>query len=881
MASKNNSQNDVETSESPTSNEPNTPTTLSTEASGTDPSVPLPADDNESSENGIPLERQLSKDEVESVVGVSIGRAQSHYKSSQTPAKEKSQILAESGGLDDEDGELRDVHQMVTEPPQTSSDDIEQSKDHAGPSARRPAADVTAKQQVHRGGTTRSILHDATAPTRQRSISGPMAVADGLKRLLNEMQSLSLPRSPTLPSFSFGQKSTDAGQHSRRTSTMLPRMNTSLVPAPLRKASQPTSPDDLGAAVMYPIGEQHSSTLQRRRTPAESWLDGPKTPTAASPDHGNTQSLRRVNSDQSLYLQRTLSRTSTIEDVAKWEHVQEQVNSRLKALTDSLQDSKIRMPKMPTVDMSALKPSFLNRTDTEHTGSSAHIQGESKADRTTNAPLPRRSTLQVIPSPKALTSEELDRERFPNLSRALTDLTGDVLVLGGYRGSILRSAKPPHHQLWIPIKVGLNLRKVDLEVGLTREDEERMEETIIPSGVLSHIGPVDICRRLLKKLQKCHNSSTGTLRVHDYGYDWRLSPDLLVDQLIRYLETLQCNKAKTTKERRGATIIAHSLGGLLVRSAINRRPDLFAGVVYAGVPQHCVNILGPLRNGDDVLFSSRVLTAQVNFTLRTSFALMPESGICFFNKKTKERYDLDFFDPKTWEEYRLTPCLGAPLPPYGQRKGLMDSMSESLTSFPRRASAAVIGDSTPKKNANAPMMDVKNTFEEPVKQMENSTMQPTMQSSSSADPQLSVSTRVTIPRKEAFDYLARTLASILAFKRSHAFNSDYQAANLYPPAAVIYGKSVPTVYGARVASKEAIKHSDAYDDLAFSAGDGVVLAKAAMLPPGYKIVKDGLVQTDRGHVGLLGDLEAVGRCLNAVIEGRKKGIGLGTSENVQ
>ena len=76
-------------------------------------------------------------------------------------------------------------------------------------------------------------------------------------------------------------------------------------------------------------------------------------------------------------------------------------------------------------------------------------------------------------------------------------------------------------------------------------------------------------------------------------------------------------------------------------------------------------------------------------------------------------------------------------------------------------------------------------------------------------------------------------------------------------------------------SRETIKQVDAYDDLAFAAGDGVCLASAAMLPPGYRIIKDGLVKSERGHVGLLGDLEGVGQCLKAIHRGRKEGVGLG------
>lgn len=140
----------------------------------------------------------------------------------------------------------------------------------------------------------------------------------------------------------------------------------------------------------------------------------------------------------------------------------------------------------------------------------------------------------------------------------------------------------------------------------------------------------------------------------------------------------------------------------------------------------------------------------------------------------------------------------------------------------------------------------------------------------------SFATTVTIPREKAVEYLTRTLASVKKFKQDLAFNPTHAAANIYPPISVIYGKSTPTVYGAKVDGREGIKYSDAYDQLAFASGDGVVLARAAMVPEGYKTARGGVVSSERGHVTLLSDLEAVGRCLNAVIAARRKNVGLGS-----
>ena len=50
----------------------------------------------------------------------------------------------------------------------------------------------------------------------------------------------------------------------------------------------------------------------------------------------------------------------------------------------------------------------------------------------------------------------------------------NVTMLGGYRGSILRDAASGR-RLWVPLKVGFNVRKAELAIGLTEDDELRSE----------------------------------------------------------------------------------------------------------------------------------------------------------------------------------------------------------------------------------------------------------------------------------------------------------------------------------------------------------------------------------------------------------------------
>ncbi|TAQ83808.1 hypothetical protein B7494_g7869 [Chlorociboria aeruginascens] len=894
------------------------------------------------------VESHISDADAQSIIELSIGRAATRLKAASTPAAEKAAAMEEleGGGLFDSDPETSPVLDATVETPVDVLPSHSQSSRTLGPFSptevkRNKEMSLEALQPPHLGqrpsfpinpwhsgvrtlvtspSTSQSPLQGIFDAGRRRA-SSLSAGADALRRLF--------PKS--LPSISqvgnlFGSSSSNSAAKSRSGSGSSSFAKDAGHPGstePAYESRPPLSP--MNGVNNHMHRSSHSQTfpiLDNTRLPISSSTDSP----ASTP---RPQVIRRVTSDDSL-LYHSLSRASSLGDDSRFEKQHDQVNSRVKAIRDSLQDrANFRMPQMPSIpsmpNMPSMPrvPSFSFNTMFMNSGH-ASMRWRPDTDRMPDIsdilPLPTGSRKKPSATPEPIFASGItgptvigpDGDTKParapspdsqnHLERAMESLEGDIVIMGGYRGSILRSAKPPHRQVWVPVKVGLNIRKVDLEVGLDPEDEEHMEETIFPSGMLKNIGPVDISKRLFKRLSECESARNGKLRVWDYGYDWRLSPHLLSRKLTTFLENLPSNKLSKDGPvggQKGALVIAHSLGGLITRHVVNQRPELFSGVIYAGVPQSCVNILGPIRNGDAVLLSSRVLTAQVNFTLRTSFVLLPEDGSCFIDINTKERYPVDFFGLDDWIKYRFSPCTDPPLPPFSQSSGGLGSIlnkSGSLLSLPIPSKKSVSSPSSPAFSTG----QFDNEYREPPQSPElkanravdtlrnakggtDRTLAPQMGGnvnpmSKGHNTNSSTSTAVTIPRDKAISYLRRTLAETKKFKQELYFKPELSSSNRYPPLALIYGKSIPTCCGAKVNGRESIPCADVYDNLAFASGDGVCLAKEAMLPEGYKAVYGGRISSERGHVSLLGDLKAVGRAIEAVLKGRGKGIGLGVED---
>ncbi|KAF5017944.1 hypothetical protein F66182_10091 [Fusarium sp. NRRL 66182] len=768
-----------------------------------------------------------NQDEAEAILQPALSEAARHLTSQNTPAIEKALALDKSrAGLFDVPTDTDRAGD--TSPDLSSSPEITPPVSQFAPlatsfannSPARPSQQslpspwqARPKTSAPKSSSSRpsgSVLGNVLGPARNRSKS---AGQEALRRLQKALPSLGSP-SHLIPSIS---NSFFSNPHDKASSNTWGIPSSSPVTRHHSPRIPPTSPD-------IPQARPRLSPRQPGTLGPSSRAPNP------SVSHVRPKVLRRVTSDDSL-LYHSLSRTSSLGNDEQFQDVREMVNIRFMALKDSL-------PDVPNFKMPSLPKLYNQARRSTHSLVTSHSPDAS----------PNHSHL----------SRDVDaasKDGSAVLDRVLDSLTGDLVIMGGYRGSILRSAEAPHQQVWAPVKLGLNMRKVNLEVGLEDEDEERMEETIKPDGMLKHIGPVDVSRKFIKKLRSCDNARSGKLRIWDYGYDWRLSPHLLSRKLQEYLQKLPSNQPGSPAGSRGALVISHSLGGIITRHAVNQRPDLFSGVLYCGTPQRCVNILNPLRHGDVVLLNEKLLTASVNFSMRTSFVFLPEDGFCFVDKNTGEEYPIDFYDPQEWIKWHLSPCMQPALPPSNRPHS--SSFSSFLpTSLRSRA------DSRGEKWPPSPTA-VARDYNPMAPQLSGSGAN--VEEPQPSDPQ----------RQRYLNYLTKTLAATRKFRSELAHSPAHQEANAYPPHAVLYGKSIPTVYAAQVTSRDAICCSDAYDDLLFRPGDGVVLAKEAMLPEGYSVVRGGRVCTERGHITMLGDLPAMGCALEALVRGRRKGIGMG------
>ena len=135
-----------------------------------------------------------------------------------------------------------------------------------------------------------------------------------------------------------------------------------------------------------------------------------------------------------------------------------------------------------------------------------------------------------------------------------------------------------------------------------------------------------------------------------FTYDWRRDNQENADEFVKFLE-------KVSAENGGARVqvAAHSMGGLIAFVVLNRRPDLFHSVLFAGVPfGSSISFLEDMHSGTSNGFNKRILNPQVLFTFVSPYSLFPadpkESGLADVHGN---RIVHDWFSVDDWARQKL------------------------------------------------------------------------------------------------------------------------------------------------------------------------------------------------------------------------------------
>ncbi|KAJ3194819.1 hypothetical protein HK101_001821 [Irineochytrium annulatum] len=231
-------------------------------------------------------------------------------------------------------------------------------------------------------------------------------------------------------------------------------------------------------------------------------------------------------------------------------------------------------------------------------------------------------------------------------------IDGDVVLIPGFYGSNLH-----HHETdvraWITLESVWNMAK-HTDIALKMESKYGDDDHYIPKrlriiSIVDYLGPFNVCKDMVKEMKELETCKKGSLRFHEFPYDWRRELQHASQELETFLENIY---AKNGGKK--ITVIAHSMGGLITLRTVNRRPELFRGVVFEGTPFGPVPlIVWAFRRGAPLIPNPRLFGSSLHFLCRSAYNFLPRDGMCLIDEHGNDIV-VDFFDAKVWRDLRLT-----------------------------------------------------------------------------------------------------------------------------------------------------------------------------------------------------------------------------------
>ncbi|MEQ9364277.1 MAG: alpha/beta fold hydrolase [Leptospirales bacterium] len=233
----------------------------------------------------------------------------------------------------------------------------------------------------------------------------------------------------------------------------------------------------------------------------------------------------------------------------------------------------------------------------------------------------------------------------PAMTRSETALP--LVFIPGLNGSLLEDSQG--RQRWVSAAQGLALSTPDLSLPLQWVNGTQAADDLRPAGVIMDVSLisgvigqdfyapwVDFAREIPHR------------PLHIFSYDWRRDNNESSAKFEAFLDEI--SKRYGGKK---VQVVSHSMGGMIALTALNRRPELFDRVVFAGVPfRGGIGYLDNMHLGIQIGLNGELLSPEVLFSHPSVYSFYP-SGLPFENTdvlrdETGGPIRLDFYDAEVW-----------------------------------------------------------------------------------------------------------------------------------------------------------------------------------------------------------------------------------------
>ncbi len=217
-----------------------------------------------------------------------------------------------------------------------------------------------------------------------------------------------------------------------------------------------------------------------------------------------------------------------------------------------------------------------------------------------------------------------------------------LVFIHGIKGSVLIDSVGSRR--WLTISQALGLSAPNLRLPLRWNGDVQASDGITSPRPLESVAWHDVYTPFLKW------AAASGRRFHAFSYDWRRDNLETAELFIRTLEKISAENGNTRIQ-----VVAHSLGGLISFVALNRRPELFHSVLFAGVPfGSSISFLADLHAGTSNGFNSRILSPQVYFSFASPYVFFPtnplESRLVDTSGNSIEH---DWYSAEDWARQKL------------------------------------------------------------------------------------------------------------------------------------------------------------------------------------------------------------------------------------